>query len=66
MMTTPPGFGGSEAQHAAALFYEIPCVDDIVTAYLINLAVPPPDKRCSTCNASRRRRIRNSIGWRLR
>ena len=45
MMTTPPGFGGSEPQHAAALFCEIPCVDDIVTAYLIDLAVPPPALR---------------------
>ena len=33
-------------QHTAA-FYGIPCVDDIVTAYLIDLSLPPPDKRCS-------------------
>ncbi len=33
-------------QHTAA-FYEIPCVDDIVTAYLIDLTLPPPDKRCA-------------------
>jgi pimeloyl-ACP methyl ester carboxylesterase len=33
-------------QHTAA-FYEIPCIDDIVTAYLIDLTLPPPDKRCS-------------------
>jgi pimeloyl-ACP methyl ester carboxylesterase len=33
-------------QHTAA-FYDIPCVDDIVAAYLIDLSLPPPDKRCS-------------------
>jgi pimeloyl-ACP methyl ester carboxylesterase len=33
-------------QHTAA-FYDIPCVDDIVTTYLIDLTLPPPDKRCS-------------------
>jgi pimeloyl-ACP methyl ester carboxylesterase len=33
-------------QHTAS-FYEIPCIDDIVTAYLVDLTLPPPDKRCS-------------------
>jgi pimeloyl-ACP methyl ester carboxylesterase len=33
-------------QHTAA-FYDIPCVDDIVTEYLVDLTLPPPGKRCS-------------------
>jgi pimeloyl-ACP methyl ester carboxylesterase len=33
-------------QHTAA-FYDVPCVDDIVAAYLVDLTLPPADKRCS-------------------
>jgi pimeloyl-ACP methyl ester carboxylesterase len=35
-----------DTRHTAS-FYGIRCIDDIVTAYLIRLALPPADKRCS-------------------
>jgi hypothetical protein len=34
-------------QHTAS-FYGIPCVDDIVADYLIDLTLPPTDQKCST------------------
>lgn len=33
-------------QHTASL-YGVPCVDDIVADYLVDLTLPPPDARCS-------------------